>query len=65
MGDIIERYEKLVSKIEDIKMYDGRGEYNGYICEKCGFVTNTYFNRVFKKKSGITPSNYRSINNIK
>ena len=35
------------------------------IAEKCGFVTNTYFNRVFKKKSGITPSNYRSINNIK
>ena len=30
------KYNELVASLEDAKMYDGRGEYNGYVCEKCG-----------------------------
>lgn len=47
---IIEKYSKLVAEIETMRMYDGRGEYNGYECEKCGFVTVTLY-----QDKGVTP----------
>jgi YesN/AraC family two-component response regulator len=31
----------------------------GEIAEKCGFVDDTYFTRVFKKKQGVSPREYR------
>lgn len=48
--EIIKRYEKLVSEIETMRIYDGRGEYNGYTCKKCGFVTVTLYT-----DKGVTP----------
>lgn len=47
---IINEYNKLVSEIEQTRMYDGRGEYNGYTCEKCGYITTTLY-----KDKGVTP----------
>ena len=47
---IINEYNKLVSEIEQTRMYDGRGEYNGYTCEKCGYITVTLY-----KDKGVTP----------
>lgn len=47
---ITKKYNKLVSEIETIPMYDGRGEYNGYTCKKCGFITVTLY-----KDKGVTP----------
>ena len=44
------KYDKLVSSIEDAQMYDGRGEYNGYICKSCGYITATFY-----KDKGVTP----------
>ena len=37
------KYDDLVSSIESANMYDGRGEYNGYVCEKCGYITATLY----------------------
>lgn len=48
--EIKAKYDELVSSIEDAKMYDGRGEYNGYRCDKCGYVTATFY-----KDKGVTP----------
>lgn len=48
--EIQAKYDELVSSIEDAKMYDGRGEYNGYRCDKCGYVTATLY-----KDKGVTP----------
>lgn len=47
---IIKEYNRLVSEIESTRMYDGRGEYNGYTCDKCGFITVTLY-----KAKGVTP----------
>ena len=47
---IIKEYNRLVSEIEPTQMYDGRGEYNGYTCKKCGYVTVTLY-----KDKGVTP----------
>ncbi len=44
------KYNELVASLEDAKMYDGRGEYNGYVCEKCGYITATLY-----KDKGVTP----------
>nr|DAF67736.1 MAG TPA: DNA-directed RNA polymerase [Caudoviricetes sp.] len=44
------KYDELVSSIEDAKIYDGRGEYNGYVCENCGYITATFY-----KDKGVTP----------
>lgn len=44
------KYNELVASLEDAKMYDGRGEYNGYVCEKCGYITATLY-----KEKGVTP----------
>lgn len=48
--EITKRYNELVSEIETLRMYDGRGEYNGYECEKCGHVTVTLY-----ADKGVTP----------
>lgn len=48
--EIKAKYDELVSSIEDAKMYDGRGEYNGYRCDKCGYITATLY-----KDKGVTP----------
>lgn len=32
------------------------------ICEQCGFASNTYFQSLFKKFAGITPKEYRNVN---
>lgn len=34
----IELYKQIVSKIEDTKLFDGRGKTNCYTCQKCGKV---------------------------
>ena len=47
---IKERYDNLKSTIEDAEMYDGRGEYNGYVCEHCNYITATIY-----KDKGVTP----------
>lgn len=44
------KYNELVTSLEDAKMFDGRGEYNGYVCEKCGYITATLY-----KEKGVTP----------
>ena len=31
----------------------------GEVAEKCGFLDTKYFNRVFKKHTNMTPSEYR------
>lgn len=35
------------------------------IGERCGFDSTTYFGRVFKKKTGMTPKQYKAANNKK
>ena len=45
-----EEYDKLCKEFEETKMYDGRGEYSGYRCEKCGYIVATYY-----KDKGVTP----------
>lgn len=32
----------------------------GEIAEKCGFASQYYFSRIFRKKTGVTPSEYRN-----
>ncbi len=44
------KYEELVSSLENAQIYDGRGVYNGYVCEKCGYITATLY-----KEKGVTP----------
>ena len=43
-------YEKKCLEFEEARMYDGRGEYNGYVCEKCSYITATLY-----KDKGVTP----------
>ena len=45
-----EKYDKLCKEFEEAKMYDGRGEYNGYLCGKCGYIVATLY-----KDKGVTP----------
>ena len=33
--NIAQQYNNMVASIEDAKIYDGRGEYNLYECNKC------------------------------
>lgn len=47
---IKKEYDELVSSIESRRMYDGRGEYNGYVCKNCGYITVTLY-----KDKGVTP----------
>lgn len=47
---ILEKYNKMVSMIEDAEIYDGRGYYDLYICEKCGARKITTYS-----EKGVTP----------
>ena len=50
MKEILDKYNKMASTIEDAKMYDGRGYYDLYICEKCGAKKITTYS-----DKGVTP----------
>ena len=47
--NIAQQYNNMVASIEDAKIYDGRGEYNLYECNKC----NNYKVTLYKDK-GVT-----------
>lgn len=48
--EIEERYNKMVSTIEESGIYDGRGTYNLYKCKSCGHsIITTY------AVKGVTP----------
>lgn len=47
---IKKQYDKLVNEIEGMKMYDGRGTVDRYICDTCGHMTHTTY-----KDKGVTP----------
>ena len=49
-AEIKSRYEKMVKTIETANMYDGRGTYDLYECEKCGCKKFTTY-----KDKGVTP----------
>ncbi|MBV3867331.1 hypothetical protein [Phocaeicola coprocola] len=40
-NNIAQQYNSMVASIEDAKIYDGRGEYNLYECNKCN-LSSTY-----------------------
>lgn len=44
--NIAQQYNNMVASIEDAKIYDGRGEYNLYECNKC----NNYKVTLYKDK---------------
>lgn len=48
------RYNQMVEGIENAKMYDGRGTYDTYVCEKCGNQMITTY-----KDKGVTPFTMR------
>lgn len=43
-------YNKLVSEIEDRRMYDGRNTVDRYTCDTCGYMIHTTY-----KDKGVTP----------
>lgn len=48
--EIEERYNKMVSGIEEAGIYDGRGTYDLYKCKRCGHhIITTY------AEKGVTP----------
>lgn len=47
---ITKRYEKLVSEVENMRIYDGRGTVDEYICNRCGDSTFTTY-----RDKGVTP----------
>ena len=47
---IKKQYNELVSNIEEMKMYDGRGTVDRYICDTCGYMIHTTY-----KDKGVTP----------
>ena len=51
---IEEIYNKLVSEIEGMKMYDGRGTVDRYTCDTCGYMMHTTY-----KDKGVTPFTMR------
>ena len=48
--DILDRYDKMVSTIEYADIYDGRGTYDLYKCEKCNKQKFTTYS-----VKGVTP----------
>lgn len=48
--DIEKAYNKLVSEIESIDMYDGRNTVDRYTCDCCGYMVYTTY-----KDKGVTP----------
>lgn len=51
---IEKRYNELVNKIEEMRMYDGRGTVDRYICDTCGYMLHTTY-----KDKGVTPFSMR------
>lgn len=51
---IEKQYNKLVSEIEEMKMYDGRGTVDRYICDTCGYMMHTTY-----RDKGVTPYTVR------
>ena len=51
---IEKRYNELVNKIEEMRMYDGRGTVDRYICDTCGWMLHTTY-----KDKGVTPFTMR------
>lgn len=55
-NNIAQQYNSMVASIEDAKIYDGRGEYNLYECNKCNNYKVTLYKhelrlqRLFTKK---------------
>ena len=47
---IEKQYNKLVSEIEGMRMYDGRNTVDRYICDTCGHMMHTTY-----KDKGVTP----------
>lgn len=47
---ITKSYQKLVSEIEEMKMYDGRGTVDEYVCNRCGEKVFTTY-----RDKGVTP----------
>ena len=52
--DVKKRYDERVSKIEEVRMYDGRGAVDRYICDTCGHMMHTTY-----KDKGVTPFTVR------
>lgn len=48
--EIAKRYKELVANAENLKVYDCRGEYHGYACKNCGYITATS-----ARDKGVTP----------
>lgn len=48
--EIEKRYNELVRKIEEMRMYDGRGTVDAYVCKNCNHVMYTTY-----KDKGVTP----------
>lgn len=48
--NIVNRYNEMVSTIEDANIYDGRGVYNLYQCDKCDSFKMTLYG-----DKGVTP----------
>lgn len=44
---IEKQYSKLVSEIEEEKMYDGRGTVDRYICDTCGHILSNNINCIW------------------
>lgn len=51
---IEKEYKKLVDSIENLRMYDGRGTVDRYVCEKCGYTIFTTY-----RDKGVTPFTIR------
>lgn len=52
--DIENKYNDLIAKIENIRMYDGRGTVDRYVCEDCGMIMYTTY-----RDKGCTPYTMR------
>lgn len=51
---IEKQYNKLVSEIEEKRMYDGRGTVDRYVCDTCGHIIYTTY-----RDKGVTPYTMR------
>lgn len=51
-NNIAQQYNSMVASIEDAKIYDGRGEYNLYECNKCNNYKVTLY-KIFKAGSTV------------
>lgn len=61
-GQSIHQYQqdyRLSKAIEDLLNPDNIDEKIGFIARKHGYRSDKYFYRVFKRKTGLTPDDYR------